>query len=910
MPASGDGTVDEGDGARDETVQGAVPIGPDKVVLPAPYVFRRELSRGGMGRVLIAWDERLGREVAIKLIRGAAPELRGRFEREALLTARLQHPAIVPIYDAGQLSDGEPFYAMRLVSGRTLTEVLANRRLRARLGLLPQVIAAVDALAYAHDRHIVHRDLKPQNILVGGFGETVVIDWGLAKDLVEHAGQTETAPTVGSSDSGLTQSGQVMGTPAYMPPEQARGEEVDERADVYSLGAVLYHVLVGEAPYLKSSAAEVLAEVLSAPPVDVAVREPDAPRDLVDVVRKAMAREPRQRYATAAELAEDLKRYQTGQLVAAHRYSILERVRRFTARQRAAVVVGAVLLATLLGTTVVGLRRITRARDLAEANGREAQRARVSAESLVRYLLSELAVRLERLGRVDVLKGLGEAIIAHQTDQTSQEPTRSRAQALQILAAAEGPHGNLATAQRALDASIVMRRSLLAVHPDDVTLRAELWRAEAERAALELHHGKLPVASVFAARSGEAEALANEPRVAADAEATAILAEVLNLVAAIHIQEGKHALAVEDAQKAVALASRAVALLPADLRHQRTLAACRSMLGSALDGNGRVVEAMAESRLALTLFNRLVRERPFEPGLQLQLMLQLRELAELDMLHGRFAEGRALVTRSVEVAEGVARLDPDNAEWRLARIDAWIHAARVDFDKGVYPAARSAFEHAATLLAAEASSPELDENRASIEGYLGWIDVLGGAPERAVPRMREASRVFDLIAARAPDDGSRQREAMTWLSDLAYAELQAGQAADAEAHLQKAVAIYAHWRKQASESREWQYQATFVHGWLGGALGQLGRRAEAETAFKAALALAKPLVANDTNADEPEVHAALAEVCYWMLRSDPKTAEARQIMRREVVVLRRLQAEDKLYASAAIELDKWDRISQ
>src|SRR5262249_8689792 len=158
----------------------------------------------------------------------------------------------------------------------------------------------------------IHRDLKPSNIMVGEFGETVVIDWGLAKDLSENADDVVDGPY--RPDAGLTLTGAVMGTPAYMAPEQARGEGVDERCDVYSLAAILQHLLVGEPPFRTTSSDEVLALVKAGAAPPIAERAPGAPRDLLSIAAKAMAREPEQRYATARELAVELVRFRSGQL--------------------------------------------------------------------------------------------------------------------------------------------------------------------------------------------------------------------------------------------------------------------------------------------------------------------------------------------------------------------------------------------------------------------------------------------------------------------------------------------------------------------------------------------------------------------------------------------------------------------
>ncbi len=348
---------------------GAPDVGPDRdypelvAVDRHHYVATREIAKGGMGRVFEARDRRLGRQVAIKELLPRNRDAARRFEREARITARLQHPAIIHIYEAGTWPGGEPFFAMTHVSGRSLDKVVAERRsLAARIGLLPNVIDIADALAYAHSERVIHRDLKPANVLVGDYGETVVIDWGLAKDLSSHdddAKESMRLPLRVAREE--TMSGSVVGTPAYMPPEQARGEPVDERADVYALGALLYHVLVGAAPYA-GSADDVLEQVKSAAPVSVRAREPGAPADLVAIVAKAMARDPAERYANAREVALDLKRFETGQLVAAHNYTTRQLALRWLRRYRIVVAITSAAVIAL----AVSARRLVTERDRAQ----------------------------------------------------------------------------------------------------------------------------------------------------------------------------------------------------------------------------------------------------------------------------------------------------------------------------------------------------------------------------------------------------------------------------------------------------------------------------------------------------------------------------------------------------------------
>ncbi|HEY2509711.1 MAG TPA: serine/threonine-protein kinase, partial [Polyangiaceae bacterium] len=254
-----------------------------------------------------------------------------------------------------------------------------------RLALLPNVIAVADAMAYAHSKGLVHRDLKPANVLVGAFGETVIIDWGIAKAL-STGGDLEIsgAVAVGTNAEGVTAAGAVLGTPAYMPPEQAAGGEVDQRADVFALGAVLYEVLAGRPPH-DTSTPDVMRRVLAGhwrplPEGEVAA-------DLSTIVKKAMAPDPRDRYPSARELADDLRRFQTGQLVSSHQYSVWALAKRWVERHRALVLLAGVLGTALVVVGAVGIARVLEARVAAEAAQKKAERATHVAEARTNELL-------------------------------------------------------------------------------------------------------------------------------------------------------------------------------------------------------------------------------------------------------------------------------------------------------------------------------------------------------------------------------------------------------------------------------------------------------------------------------------------------------------------------------------------
>jgi WD40 repeat protein/tRNA A-37 threonylcarbamoyl transferase component Bud32 len=350
------------------------------------YELIAEHGRGGLGRVIRARDRDLGRDVAIKEALSHSAAVQARFMREAMITARLEHPGIVPVHDAGRWPDGTPFYAMKLVAGRPLRQLIVEAQTpEARLALLPHIIAVADAMAYAHDRGIVHRDLKPSNIIVGEFGETLVIDWGLAKDLrATDADVVEgDEPAVASE---LTRAGMVLGTPSYMPVEQARSEPVDERADVYAIGAAVYHLLAGAAPY-GGSQVDVLAKLLADAPAPLETVAPDVPPELAAIVRKAMARDRDDRYRDARTLAEDLRRFQTGQLVSVHDYSLRALVLRWLRRHRVPVTVGSIALFLLVAVGVVAVRGIVASRREAQTERAIAVRGRQEAEERANQLI-------------------------------------------------------------------------------------------------------------------------------------------------------------------------------------------------------------------------------------------------------------------------------------------------------------------------------------------------------------------------------------------------------------------------------------------------------------------------------------------------------------------------------------------
>ncbi len=331
----------------------------------------KEIGRGGLGRVLLVRDEALGRDVARKELLHDSPRARARFLREARVTAQLEHPFVVPVYTLGDDADG-PSYTMRLVRGSTLTECIrAAPDAASRRRLLPHVVDACQAVAYAHSRGVVHRDLKPDNIMVGAFGETLVVDWGLAR--VGGDADEATAGVDAGTSAEQTRAGAVMGSPAYMSPEQARGEPADARSDVWSLGAVLFEVLAGRRPFPGLDGDEVLARLRADEFEDLGRALHGVPPDLAAIVGKALRPRPSERYRDAATMAADLVTWQSGGWVDAYRYTATERLTALARRNPVASATALGAVAVLVLGAVAFVAGLERQRDAAVAAQREAE---------------------------------------------------------------------------------------------------------------------------------------------------------------------------------------------------------------------------------------------------------------------------------------------------------------------------------------------------------------------------------------------------------------------------------------------------------------------------------------------------------------------------------------------------------
>jgi len=403
---------------RTEPSAGSAPVGdldvPPTVVATTTIAVNRRLGRGGIGDVYTASDRATGRSLAVKFLNDWAigqESCREAFAFEATVTSQLEHPNIVPVYVTGATPEGKPFYAMRLIPGRTLAAAIAEFHDRRRAGdsaearseryneLLAQFALACKAIAYAHDRGVIHRDIKPANIMLGKFGEVVVLDWGLAArvdrdDKARSSGEQSIVMPTMAVDSSPAEKRGISGTPAYMSPEQHDGgRHVGPASDVYGLGATLYHILAGQPPFDGDMVAireKALAGDIQ-PPSRV---KRGVSHAIESVCLKAMARDPVDRYETPLELARDVEHYLADLPVSSFREPLLRRVARWARRHRTvAQLTTAALLLLLLtaGTAAVLLNRMA---------GQEYQARQTALLMAARLAASTAALQIDSRWRI------------------------------------------------------------------------------------------------------------------------------------------------------------------------------------------------------------------------------------------------------------------------------------------------------------------------------------------------------------------------------------------------------------------------------------------------------------------------------------------------------------------------------
>ncbi len=794
----------------------------------ARYVATRLHARGGLGEVYLAHDCELDREVALKRIQARHADHAGhraRFLVEAQVTGGLEHPGIVPVYSLGREGDGRPYYAMRFIRGESLGEAIGEfHRLHARpdrdpagraLGLrrlLGRLIDVCQAMAYAHSRGVLHRDLKPSNIMLGKFGETLVVDWGLARipgdgGGGEGEGEGEdrplSAPAAGSSP---TEAGSILGTPAYMSPEQANGEvdRLGSASDIYSLGATLYALLAGVAPFVDGSIFAVLERSRRGDfPPPRAVR-PDVPPALEAICLKAMALDPAARYPSALALAGDLDRWLADEPVSARREPWIDRLARWRRRHRSLVTAASAVLVVAALALAAGALAIDAERSVAVLERDRARRESARAEVEFRrarravddsftrvsedVLLENPRLRPLRKGLLLSARGYYEEFLRDRRGDPALRAEMAQTQAR--LGAIAEALGEADEAVRSFEEAARLRESLAAERPDDPERREALatalrrlgavrvgragelgrGRAEIERARALLEppgspgpvraetlnllagvYGDLAMATFDEGRAGESLPLYRKgreirERLARDhpdrADFRASLARLLR-------GQGQVVMNVGPAAESIPTIRRAADLLEGLHRERPEAAAYTFDLATTLNALGRfelmrhLAGARPDLERAEALYAGLNREDPRAVEYRTGLGASRNALARLDRDEGQTDLAAGHIAAAREVLEALLAEDPRDVAHRVALSQSWNITGRVARDRGRRPEARLAFDQAAGLLADLAGeSPNYLYN---IACNLALALPMGDADEPRADREARASRAVSTL---------------------------------------------------------------------------------------------------------------------------------------------------------------------
>jgi serine/threonine protein kinase/tetratricopeptide (TPR) repeat protein len=746
----------------------------------------RPHAQGGLGAVFVALDAELHREVALKqILDGHAddPVSRQRFLLEAEITGGLEHPGIVPVYGLGTYRDGRPYYAMRFVRGDSLKEAIerfhADESLRRDPGrrslglrkLLRRFLDVCNAIEYAHSRGVLHRDIKPGNVIVGRHGETLVVDWGLAKATGRaELGVGEERPLTVSSASGSSETllGTALGTPAYMSPEQAHGDldHLGPASDVYSLGATLYCLLAGKPPF-DGKAADVLRAVTRGEFPRPRQLEPATDPALEAICLRAMATRPEDRYPTPRPLADDVERWMADEPVSAYRDPPLRRAGRWARRHRPLVVGAVVLLVSAVVSLSVGALLIDRERTRAEANFRQARAAVDDYFTIV----SESKL-LDVPGLQPLRKELLEAARLYY-ENFLKERGDDRAVRAEAAASLYRMAAITALIDNSDAAEPLYRRAVAAY---ERLVRADPGNA-GHRSDLALCHSALGLLLDGLERDDEAMA---EIRRALDLRATLVrdfpgnaqfradLARSHRHVGDLQRQVGDFPPALEHWQEARAIQEAVLRNPPPKgrERHHLTrrgdvetvvredLADILLDLSALLREMGRWDESLDLGRRARELLEAMIRERPDDPELRAQLAGGYANLALTTLNHGQPGGSLDLGEQAIAILDPLVTANPSVGSYRGRLADAHLSAGFALERLGRFPEAathyRRTAELAEGLFAVEPNSVYPRSLLAQGLLYQSRLMIRDGRLDEALPMLRRALELHEAIVSQHP----------------------------------------------------------------------------------------------------------------------------------------------------------------
>jgi tetratricopeptide (TPR) repeat protein/tRNA A-37 threonylcarbamoyl transferase component Bud32 len=701
-------TYDDGGGAA--AIAGGSAGGKD---VRSRFRILRTHARGGLGEVFVAMDEEVKREVALKQIlprQADNPTSRTRFLLEAEVTGSLEHPGVVPVYGLGQQVDGKPYYAMRFIRGKSLEDAIEQYHISAAMtaadkgkcalelrNLLTRFVAVCNTIEYAHSRGIAHRDLKPENIMLGPYGETLVVDWGLARPF----GDVQVDPDVdlpgeGTISAGTTnrptQMGSIVGTPQFMSPEQAMGrlDLVSARSDVYSLGATLYALLTDQPAFVAADVRKVLTDVIKGnfqPPRQI---KKDVPLALDAVCRKAMSLKPEDRYPSAKALAAEIERWLADEPVAALPETRLDRAQRWMRRHKTWTQAGAVAIiaiAAVAGTAYMreaGLRGDLQTAFAKEAEARrdadvarkaaDDNAARASREELRAVAHAERAEQQSRLA-LQTLKSVLFDIQAKLKNVPAAQSVRKNMLDT-VVAGLKQVAGSLQTAPEA-------DQSLVRAHLDLGDIFFDAGTSDGGSGATELAENEFAMAEAIATKRFAADAK--------DAVARRDLGAAYQRLGDVHRRRGAAAQALPLLEKSLKLREAAVAEQADDPVATRELAATLQRLGLVQQELGKL-DAAEEFYLQFQTTTKKLVDKDPTAGDERDLAVAYERLGDIRLLRDDVDGADGFFKQCLEVRKRLVELAPTNSVAKRDLSVTFDRLGNLAEQRGDFPAAESFYE--------------------------------------------------------------------------------------------------------------------------------------------------------------------------------------------------------------------------
>ena len=636
-----------------------------------------EIGRGGIGRVFVAFDRHLGREVAIKELLddktgsdGDSPDIAStpmnktiaRFLREARVTGQLEHPNIVPVYEVGRRRNGKFYYTMKIVYGETLADAIKScHSLGDRLKLLNHFADLCQAIAYAHSRGVIHRDIKPENVMVGEFGETVVLDWGMAKISgkkdIRGKELKKKIKLFQDGAAGKTVDGHPIGTPFYMSPEQAEGniDDIDERSDVWGLGAVLYELLVGRTPFHGDNPFEVIGKVIKDPVPPIREISERVPTELAAVAAKALRRHKSNRYQTAKELADDVVAFQSGARVRAYEYSSWDLLRRFASKNKTALAVSLFALLLLLTLGVGAYFKVLKERE--------------RAKEFANYIVNDLSVKIlsspvSTPMPEDLFLALDYITSTVDPDEGSVHGRRDLANTYRTFSGVALRSGKSQKAKNYLEKAKDILQKLCNEFRDNPDLKNDLSVTFQSLGNIEVARGSFDEAKGFFLKSIEI----SEKLAASDSQKD----EWQIGLSSAYERMGDWAAGINDYdeatdyyQKTFEVRKKLISKKPNDELCLNLMAKIHNRLGDLAERSNRLEERKTNYESALAYAKELIEKYPYDYRHKIILISVQGRLGDVAMDEGKLREARSHYQETMKVGKELYGYDPDNFTFNL-----------------------------------------------------------------------------------------------------------------------------------------------------------------------------------------------------------------------------------------------------